>query len=110
MVENDSGYGMPRNRIVVAVAIIFLSIVASIAFRNYTIAFLGIVVTLLYLVVVIYADNSRKTTDALVAVLAKLNGKNTSNNAQLREVEVNGVMIKVSDEDYIKILEAEKKS
>lgn len=109
MAQNDSGYGMSRNRIVVAAAIIFLSIVASIAFGNYTIAFLGVGVALLYVVVAIYADYSRKSTDALVAILAKLNGQSTSNNAQQREVEVNGVMIKVSDEDYIKLLEAKVK-
>jgi len=110
MTQIDTGYSLSRNRIIISAIVIFLSVVASIAFGSYTILFFGILIVLLFLIVAIYAENSKKTTDALVAILSKLNGQPISNNAQLREVEVNGVTIKVSDEDYIKLLEAKVKS
>jgi hypothetical protein len=101
---------IPRNRIAMAVIVVFVSIVISIAFSNYTIAFIGVIGAGAYLFATVYIDIVRNTNSVLNALLSKLYDTRGTSANLIREVEVDGVKLHLSDEDYIKFLEAKSKS
>ncbi len=119
MAHATSGYS--DNEIIISIIVIILSLVGAITLRSVIVLFFGVFMVLFYLIIAMYVENSKITNKAIIAILTKLNEQIPQNNTQvneqasqdntqLREVEVNGVKIKISDEDYIKLLEAKTKS
>ncbi len=119
MAQAISGYS--DSEIVISIIVIISLLFAAIILRSISLLFLGVLMVLFYLNFSMYVKNSKITNKAIIAILSKLNEQIPQNNTQvneqarqdntqLREVDVNGVKIKISDEDYIKLLEAKTKS
>ena len=106
---HDEIVKVPRNGIAIAVIIVFVSIVISVAFGNYTLSFIGVIAAGVYLLATMYIDNVRNTNSVLNAILSKLYDIQGTSANLTREVEVNGVKVHLSDEDYIKFLEGKNK-
>ncbi len=101
---------IPKNGLVISLIVVAVTVLVSIVFGSYTLVFLGIIAVGIYLMAMLYIDNTRNINTLLNAILSKLYESQSQTNSELHEIVVDGVTLHIWKEEYIKYLEARKKN